>query len=72
MDVVHALAPDDVVPLLNIKAPLIPLVPELGVLITIAPLELNVPYPVNIEIVPPVAPLAQPARIATWPPIAPY
>ena len=38
-------APDVVTPVINVKLPLTPLVPELAVRMTIAPLDLAVPVP---------------------------
>ena len=50
-------APHDVVPVLNMSSPLTPAVPAFNVRMMIVPLVEAVPYPLIIEIDPPVAPV---------------
>ena len=60
--------PDDAVPVLNISSPLTPTVPAFNVRINILPLDIAVPYPERIEIVPPVLDADRPAHTFISPP----
>merc|ERR1712091_716082 len=64
------LLPELVVPLLNIRKPLTPVVPALAVLITMDPLVVLVPCPVNNDKKPPVSTSLRPVFTNMCPPAA--